>query len=83
MSATADMPASIRTPDTVETRLGRVEFDDGAPTPDTAERLYDHPDFIRGVEGFLSSFQGATIHPIRRGFLDAGSRTTRFSSTPS
>jgi hypothetical protein len=23
------------------TRLGSLEFDDGAPTPDTAERLYE------------------------------------------
>jgi hypothetical protein len=52
MSATAAVPTSITTPDTVEsTRLGTLEFRDGAPMPDTAERLYDNPDFMRGCPG--------------------------------
>ena len=42
MSATTGVPPSITTPDTVQSRLGTLEFNDGAPTPDTAERLYDH-----------------------------------------
>jgi hypothetical protein len=51
MSATVGAPTSITTPDTVESsRLGTLEFNDGAPTPDTAERLYDHLDFVRGVD---------------------------------
>ena len=72
MSATAGLPASITTPDTVQTRLGTLEFDDGAPSPDTAERLYDNLDFMRGVEAFLSSYQGASMQAIRGGFLSAG-----------
>ena len=72
MTATADVLASISTPDTVQSRLGTLEFDDGAPTPETAERLYDNLDFMRGVEGFLSSYQGASIHAIRKGFLSVG-----------
>jgi hypothetical protein len=36
MSATADTLTSITTPDTVETRLGTPEFDDGAPSVETA-----------------------------------------------
>ena len=72
MSITTSVPASITTPDTVQTRLGALEFLDGAPTPDTAERLYDHLDFVRGVEAFLSSYQGASIFAIRQGFRDIG-----------
>ena len=72
MSATTDMLASISTPDTVETRLGTLEFNDGAPTPETAERLYDHLDFMRGVEAFLNSIPGASLNAIRRGFLSVG-----------
>lgn len=72
MTANATVPGSITTPDTVQTRLGTLEFDDGAPTPETAARLYDNLDFIRGVEAFLSSYPGASIHAIRRGLLDAG-----------
>ena len=73
MSATTDVPASITTPDRVQSaRLGTLEFIDGAPTPETAERLYDNLDFMRGVEAFLNSYQGASIHAIRQGFLDVG-----------
>lgn len=72
MTANTTVPASITTPDTLETRLGTLEFDDGAPTPQTAARLYDNLDFMRGVEAFLSSYQGASIHAIRRGFIDVG-----------
>jgi hypothetical protein len=54
-------PASITTPDTVKTRLGTLEFHDGGPTPDTAERLYDHLDFMRGVEAFLNSLPGGVL----------------------
>ena len=45
MTVTTSVPASITTPDTLQTRLGTLEFTDGAPTPDTAERLYENLDF--------------------------------------
>jgi hypothetical protein len=44
MSATTGVPASITTPDTVRSRLRTLEFRDGAPSQETAERLYDHLD---------------------------------------
>ena len=84
MSTTADMLASITTPDTVETtRLGTLEFPGGAPTAETAERLYDHLDFIHGVEAFMNSLSGASMYAIRRGSSASASRTTRSSSSPS
>ncbi len=64
--------ASISTPDKVESRLGVLEFDDGAPTADTAARLYDHLDFVHGVEAFIRSYPGASVAAIRRGFLSVG-----------
>ena len=72
MAVTTSVPASITTPDTVQTRLGTLQFDDGAPTAETAERLYDNLDFMRGVEAFLSSYQGASIEAVRRGFTEVG-----------
>ena len=73
MSVTTNIPASITTPDTVETtRLGTLEFDDGAPTPETAERLYDHLDFMHAVEAFMNSLAGGSMYSIRRGFLSVG-----------
>ncbi|MEZ0286000.1 MAG: DUF1254 domain-containing protein [Thermoleophilia bacterium] len=63
---------SISTPDRVESRLGTLEFDDGAPSAATAELLYDHLDFVRGVEGFIGAYPGASMAAIRKGFLSIG-----------
>ena len=77
MSATVGVPASITTPDQVPSRLGTLEFSDGAPTPDTAERLYDNLDFMRGVEAYLNSIQGGPWSPCGGGSRASASRTTR------
>lgn len=34
---------SISTPDQVETSIGELRFLDGAPHPETAEKVYDYP----------------------------------------
>jgi len=54
------IPRSIMTPDVVETRIGRLEFADGVPTPQTASVLWDHLDFLRGVEVFLNGVPAAS-----------------------
>ena len=40
-----DVPASITTPDRVETRIGTLEFRDGVPTPETIDKAFDNLDF--------------------------------------
>jgi len=73
MSATTTIPVSIITPDTVETtRLGTFEFPSGVPTADTAKRIYDHLDFVHGVEAFMNSLSGGSMFAIRQGFLGVG-----------
>jgi hypothetical protein len=69
---TTDIPPGIVTPDTVETRIGKLSFVDGVPTDDTVKRVYDNLDFIRGVEAFLTAMPGASLVAIRQGFKDAG-----------
>ena len=69
--------ASISTPDRVESRLGTLEFDDGAPSEATAALLYDNLDFQHGVQAFLGALRGASLAAIRRGFLRWAQRTTR------
>jgi hypothetical protein len=68
----AETLASISTPDRVESRLGTLEFDDGAPSAETAARLYDHLDFMHGVEAFLGAIPGASLAAMHRGFESAG-----------
>jgi hypothetical protein len=68
----AETLRSISTPDRVESRLGTLEFDDGAPSEATAELLYDHLDFVRGVDAFLGAFPVASLEAVRQGFLSIG-----------
>jgi hypothetical protein len=48
---TPEAVKAISTPDRVESRLGTLEFDDGAPSEATAALLYDHLDFVNGGAG--------------------------------
>ena len=66
------VPAKILTPDRVATRIGTLEFDDGFPTAATAELLYDHLDFLRGVEVFLSAVPAASLEAMRIGMEEVG-----------
>jgi len=73
-SATAqqNIPPELATPDRVETQIGRLEFKDGAPSADTAQKIYDNLDYIRGVDAFMNSFSGASAYAIRQGFHSIG-----------
>ena len=73
---------SVSTPDRVESRLGVLEFDDGAPSEETAALLYDHLDFIHGVEAFLRAIPGASLAALRRGFQSVGVEDNSFTLFP-
>ena len=66
------IPEKIQTPDRVETRIGALEFRDGFPTDDTAQRLFDHLDFVRAVEVFLQCVPAASLEAMRSGMVDIG-----------
>ena len=78
MTVSEGVPASITTPDTVKSSLGTLEFHDGAPTPETAQRLYDNLDFMHGVQAFLGALRGASIAAVRRGHLSKGVEDNSF-----
>jgi hypothetical protein len=65
-------PASITTPDKVETSIGTLEYKDGAPNKATLEKAYDYIDFTHAYETFVNTMQGVSLVAARRGFLDAG-----------
>jgi hypothetical protein len=66
------IPQILVTPDKVETRIGTLEFKDGAPSAATAEKVLDSLDYIRGVDAFMNSFSGASAYAIRKGFQSIG-----------
>ncbi|MGD8529059.1 MAG: DUF1254 domain-containing protein, partial [Methyloceanibacter sp.] len=60
------IPEGLLTPDKYPTRVGDIEFFDGIPKPATAEALYNHLDYIRGVQTFLNGMPAASMEAIRR-----------------
>ena len=60
------IPESILTPNDIQTRAGTLKYFDGIPTPETAQALYNHLDYIRGVEAFLNGMPAASLEAIRR-----------------
>lgn len=67
-----EIPAKIQTPERVETRIGTLEFQDGFPSAETTERLFDHLDFMRAVEVFLQCVPAASLEAMRAGMAGLG-----------
>ena len=66
------IPEKIMTPDTVETRIGKLNFVDGVPTPETTQKVYDNLDFLRGTEVFLNFIPATSLEGIRLGAIERG-----------
>jgi len=66
------VPAAITTPSKEDTGIGALEFTDGYPTRETAEKLRDHLDYLHGVDTFMNTISGVSVFAIRKGFQDAG-----------
>jgi len=69
---TTDIPASITTPDSVQTSLGTLRFFDGFPDNETVKKVYDNLDFERGVQAFLIAFPAASMFETRKGYRTFG-----------
>ena len=70
--AASAIPPSLVTPDKVETRIGTLEFKDGAPTMETAEKVRDTLDFTRALNVYNNSFRGASAYAIGKGLKSIG-----------
>ncbi len=70
--AAPPIPASITTPDRVDSRIGTLEFKDGAPNSATAEKVYDQIDFAHAYSAFVNTMSGVSIHSIHRGMESVG-----------
>jgi len=69
----ADVPKSLLTPDTVETKLlGTLDFFDGMPSDSTVAKAYDFLDLSRGVDAFLNGMPATSIYAMLEGLKDAG-----------
>lgn len=66
------IPSAISTPDRVNSRLGALEFSDGAPSQATLVKVYDNLDYTHAFEAFVNTMQGVNAAAIRKGFVDIG-----------
>jgi len=76
------IPQILVTPDTVDTRIGKLEFKDGAPSIETAVKVSDTLDFTRGLDAFLNSYGGASAYAIRQGLLSIGAEDNSVTIYP-
>ncbi len=67
-----ELPPSLVTPDKVETDIGSLEFKDGVPSKESAEKAYDHLDFTYAYRAFMDNMRGVSIHALRKGMQDIG-----------
>lgn len=72
--AMAQVPISpsISTPDKVETRIGTLDFKDGAPNAATTAKIYDHVDYTHAYNAFVNTMQGVSIAALRKGMASIG-----------
>ncbi len=69
---TTDIPASIQIADKIESRIGTLEFEDGYPTKETGNLIYDQLDFQRAVESVILTTPGASLTGFRKGIRELG-----------
>ena len=67
-----EIPSAVTMPDSIETRLGELRFNDGFPDDVTVEKVYDNLDFQRGVQAFLSAMPAASLRAMREGIRKFG-----------
>jgi hypothetical protein len=79
---TAEIPPILITPDKVDSRIGTLEFKDGAPSAETVQKVYDTLDFTRGLDAFLNSYGGASAYAIRQGLLSIGAEDNTVTIYP-
>jgi len=72
LKMTTPIPKKVTTPASVDTSIGKLSFTDGVPTKETAAKVYDNLDFLRGVEAFVNGVPGASMVALRTGLRSVG-----------
>jgi hypothetical protein len=88
LAATAQAEVSKKTidslgaPDSVETSIGTLNFKDGAPSADTAQKVFDALAFTRALNVYNNSFRGASALGFHKGFQSIGANYNDVVITP-
>jgi len=74
----ADVPASITTPDAVQTKyVGELSFVDGFPTNETVDKTYYFLDTSRAVELFLNATPATSMYAMLNGHVEIGFKANK------
>lgn len=65
---------SLGAHDKIETSAGTLEFKDGVPTAETAQKVYDTLDFTNALNAYNNSFRGASALGIAKGVEEIGAK---------
>ena len=57
---------------TIESRIGKLEFERGFPAPATVKTLFEFRTFYRAVEVFTQNTFGVSLYAMRKGYADVG-----------
>lgn len=64
--------ASIGMPDEIKTAIGTLRAENGVPSAETAELVYDYVDRMRGVQAFIDNQGAASMYGCLRGYASLG-----------
>lgn len=70
----SDTVKSLSAPDTIDTSAGKLEFKDGVPTAETAQKVYDALDFNRALDVYNNSYRGASALALVKSFEGIGAK---------
>jgi len=73
----ADVPAKITTPESVDTRIGTLTFRHGVPDDKTVQTVYDNLDLMRGVQAFLTGGSATSVRAACNGLESIGMQPNR------
>ena len=76
MKMTTEIPKGITTPDDIQTRVGELNFFDGVPDVESAQKVYNLLDFTHAYQAFLDGTKIASMDGIRKGILEFGPANT-------
>lgn len=69
---------SISTPESVDSRIGTLDFPRGTPSAETSAAIYDNLDATFAFRAFTDTFKGVSIEAIRQGFESVGIKDNEF-----
>lgn len=65
---------SLSAPSSMKTGIGTLEFNDGVPSAQAADSVFDAVDFANALAVYNNSFRGASAFAIRKGFQSVGAK---------